>query len=86
MRETLKNIQKEVQQIKGSLYKQQNVSNKPMTYVEAARAQKGASREVESRAKEVVVPVRHQRELVVKPEKETIEQKNRNGQTLVEEI
>ena len=88
-KEALKNIQKEVQQIKGSLYKQQNVSNKPMTYAEAARAQKGTGgvgREVESRAREVVVLARRQRELVVKPGKETIEQKNRNGRTLVEEI
>ena len=89
MREVIEGIRKEVAQIKDTLSKQQTpTTKKPMTYAEAAKAWRRAGEELKvtggARQQEVAVPARRQREVIVKPGKETNEQKQRNGGELVE--
>jgi hypothetical protein len=91
-REAIEGIRKGVLEIKDTLKQQQVPAGKPMSYAEAAKAWRGAGAAKEGpqgqRAGPTVLPVpaRRQREVVVKPGKETIEQKNRNGKELVEQI
>ena len=90
-REAIEGIRREVAQIKTTLNQQQKEKQetgiKPMTYAEAAKAWRGAGEgQGGVGQKEMAVPARRQREVVVKPGKETTEQKNRNGKELVEQI
>jgi hypothetical protein len=87
-REAIQGLQKDMNFVKGLLEKQQAPQGiKPMSYVEAARLHHGTS--VGSGpgvVREVMVPARHQREVVVAPGGKTADQKRRNGQELVEAI
>jgi hypothetical protein len=63
-----------------------------MTYAKAAKAWraagagKGGAKERGTRPKEMAIPARRQREVVIKPRKEITEQKNKNKKELIEQI